>query len=61
MMCVMHENMYIFAFFIMFKSLPSLDLCRFVYPHTFSTNDTPIRLESLKIESSSLKIKISSL
>ena len=28
----------------MFKSLPVWDLRRFVYPHTFSTNGTPIRL-----------------
>ena len=45
----------------MFKSLPSLDLRRFVYPHTFSTNGTRKRLESLKVEISSLKVKISSL
>ena len=30
--------------FIMFKSVPGLDLRRFVYPHTFSTNGTAIRL-----------------
>ena len=28
-----------FCIFIMFKSLPGLDLRRFVYPHTFSTNE----------------------
>ena len=28
----------------MFKSLPRLDLRRFVYPHTFSTNGTPLSL-----------------
>ena len=43
MVSVMHKNMYNLAFF-MFKSLPGLDLRRFVYPHTFSTNGTSIRL-----------------
>ena len=61
-----------FAFF-MFKSLPSLDLRRFVYPHTFSTNGPPIRLSKFesrnfgfvsrnfefKVEISSYKVEIS--
>ena len=41
--CYARKYVY-FCIFIMFKSLPGLDLRRFVYPHTFSMNGTPIRL-----------------
>ena len=41
-MCYVQKYVH-FCIFIMFKSLPGLDLRRFVYPHTFSTNGNPIR------------------
>ena len=56
-MCYVRKYVY-FSIFITFKSLPGLDLRRFVYPQTFSTNGTPIRLILIITQISSKKLFI---